>query len=125
MKPVNEQVMVITGASSGIGLATALAAADEGALLVLIEPGSTNTPFPEHARNYMDREPALPEVRQSQTRRPPLNPNNCFCGSNASSSSKKRICVPSRLRSTWRIRRISAPARRRRLGPLTSEVHVV
>src|SRR5579884_3481944 len=35
LKPLDEQVMVITGASSGIGLATALAAAKEGARLVL------------------------------------------------------------------------------------------
>ena len=35
LKPINEQVIVITGASSGIGLATALAAANEGAKLVL------------------------------------------------------------------------------------------
>jgi short-subunit dehydrogenase len=35
LKPLNEQVMVITGASSGIGLATAEAAAREGAKLVL------------------------------------------------------------------------------------------
>jgi short-subunit dehydrogenase len=35
LKPLNEQVMVITGASSGIGLATALAAAEAGAKLVL------------------------------------------------------------------------------------------
>jgi short-subunit dehydrogenase len=34
-KPLNEQVIVITGASSGIGLATALAAAEEGASVVL------------------------------------------------------------------------------------------
>lgn len=35
LKPLNEQVMVITGASSGIGLATALAAAQAGAKVVL------------------------------------------------------------------------------------------
>jgi short-subunit dehydrogenase len=35
LKPLNEQVIVITGASSGIGLATALRAADRGAKLVL------------------------------------------------------------------------------------------
>jgi short-subunit dehydrogenase len=35
LKPLNEQVMVITGASSGIGLATALAAAEAGTKLVL------------------------------------------------------------------------------------------
>ena len=34
-KPVSEQVMVITGASSGIGLATAIAAAGQGAKVVL------------------------------------------------------------------------------------------
>jgi short-subunit dehydrogenase len=36
LKPLAEQVIVITGASSGIGLATALAAADEGASVLLI-----------------------------------------------------------------------------------------
>ena len=35
LKPLNEQVMVITGASSGIGMATALAAAKKGAKVVL------------------------------------------------------------------------------------------
>lgn len=35
LKPLNEQVMVITGASSGIGLATALAATHAGVSLVL------------------------------------------------------------------------------------------
>jgi short-subunit dehydrogenase len=35
LKPLNEQVMVITGASSGIGLATAEAAAEQGVRLVL------------------------------------------------------------------------------------------
>ena len=35
LKPISEQVMVITGASSGIGLATALLAAERGAAVVL------------------------------------------------------------------------------------------
>ena len=34
-KPLSDQVIVITGASSGIGLATALAAVEEGATVVL------------------------------------------------------------------------------------------
>ncbi len=36
LKPIAQQVMVITGASSGIGLATALAAARQGARVVLV-----------------------------------------------------------------------------------------
>ena len=35
LKPINEQVMVITGASSGIGLATAQLGATRGAKVVL------------------------------------------------------------------------------------------
>ena len=35
LKPIKEQVIVITGASSGIGMATALRAAEEGAKVVL------------------------------------------------------------------------------------------
>jgi NAD(P)-dependent dehydrogenase (short-subunit alcohol dehydrogenase family) len=35
LKPLQEQVMVITGASSGIGLATARAASAEGAKVVI------------------------------------------------------------------------------------------
>ena len=28
--------------------------------VTLVQPGATDTPFPQHARKYMDREPALP-----------------------------------------------------------------
>src|SRR3712207_6583221 len=35
LKPLDEQVLVITGASSGIGLATARSAARQGAMVVL------------------------------------------------------------------------------------------
>ena len=35
LKPLDEQVIVLTGASSGIGLATAVMAAERGARLVL------------------------------------------------------------------------------------------
>jgi glycine/D-amino acid oxidase-like deaminating enzyme len=48
-RPIDEQVIVITGASSGIGLATALAAAQHGAKLVLnptlFEPGRTGSAY--------------------------------------------------------------------------------
>lgn len=36
LKPLSEQVVLITGASSGIGLATARAAAERGAAVVLV-----------------------------------------------------------------------------------------
>ena len=36
LKPLDQQIMVITGASSGIGLCTALMAAEQGARLVLV-----------------------------------------------------------------------------------------
>lgn len=39
-KPINEQVVVITGASSGIGLCTALLAAERGAEVVLVSRSS-------------------------------------------------------------------------------------
>ncbi|MDM5180851.1 SDR family NAD(P)-dependent oxidoreductase [Massilia sp. DJPM01] len=39
LKPLKEQVIVITGATSGIGLTTARMAADEGASLVLAARG--------------------------------------------------------------------------------------
>lgn len=41
LKPIGEQVIVITGASSGIGLATAEAAARAGAKLVLTARNET------------------------------------------------------------------------------------
>lgn len=93
-EPLDEQVIVVTGASSGIGLCTALLAAERGATvvllarsgraleeivaaasasgaqamgvqdadlsIVLVQPTATNTPYPQHARNYMDFEPRLP-----------------------------------------------------------------
>jgi short-subunit dehydrogenase len=40
LKPIDQQVMVITGASSGIGLCTALLAAEQGARLVLVARSS-------------------------------------------------------------------------------------
>jgi short-subunit dehydrogenase len=32
-----------------------------GVAVTLIQPGATDTPFPQHARNYMEQEPALPK----------------------------------------------------------------
>jgi short-subunit dehydrogenase len=29
--------------------------------ITLIQPGATNSPFPQHAKNHMDREPKLPK----------------------------------------------------------------
>ena len=53
LKPINEQVMVITGASSGIGLVTAKRAADRGARVVLA------------ARNERDLADAVREIRDA------------------------------------------------------------
>ncbi|WP_225763671.1 SDR family oxidoreductase [Stenotrophomonas sp. Marseille-Q4652] len=33
---------------------------DAGVSVVLVQPGATNTPYPQHARNYLDHEPKLP-----------------------------------------------------------------
>jgi len=51
LKPLREQVIVITGASSGIGLATAQAAAREGARVVL---AARNAEALEHASRDID-----------------------------------------------------------------------
>ena len=60
-KPIEEQVIVITGASSGIGLATAKLAAQKGAKVVL-----SDTPFTEHARNQLrEGESSLPSPMYS------------------------------------------------------------
>ena len=53
LRPLNEQVMVITGASSGIGLVTAKQAASHGACVVLA------------ARNAHDLERAVAEIRRA------------------------------------------------------------
>jgi NAD(P)-dependent dehydrogenase (short-subunit alcohol dehydrogenase family) len=53
LRPLNEQVIVITGASSGIGLVTAKQAAAQGARVVL------------SARNARDLEDAVAEIRRS------------------------------------------------------------
>jgi NAD(P)-dependent dehydrogenase (short-subunit alcohol dehydrogenase family) len=51
LKKINEQVIVVTGASSGIGLATALMAARHGARLVL------------NSRDELDLQQAVDRVR--------------------------------------------------------------
>ena len=53
--PISEQVMVITGASSGIGLVTAKQAAQRGACVVL------------SARNGEDLARAVEEIRQGRS----------------------------------------------------------
>jgi NAD(P)-dependent dehydrogenase (short-subunit alcohol dehydrogenase family) len=53
LKPIGEQVLVVTGASSGIGLVTAREAAKKGARVVLA------------ARNEADLERAVSEIRES------------------------------------------------------------
>ncbi|GGJ99608.1 SDR family oxidoreductase [Pseudomonas matsuisoli] len=52
LKPLNEQVIVITGASSGIGLATAEAAARAGARLVLVSRNETALAEIEHRLDH-------------------------------------------------------------------------
>ena len=34
---------------------------DEDLSIVLVQPTATNTPYPQHARNYLDHEPKLPD----------------------------------------------------------------
>lgn len=34
---------------------------DEDLSIVLVQPTATNTPYPQHARNYLDHEPRLPD----------------------------------------------------------------
>ncbi len=34
---------------------------DEDIAIVLVQPTATNTPYPQHARNYLDHEPKLPD----------------------------------------------------------------
>jgi NAD(P)-dependent dehydrogenase (short-subunit alcohol dehydrogenase family) len=48
LKPLDQQVMVITGGTSGIGLATARRAADMGSRLVLA--AATRRPWPRSRR---------------------------------------------------------------------------
>ena len=59
LKPLDQQVIVLTGASSGIGLCTALMAAKSGARLVLVSPvpheHKDGLPDPAAHRANLDR----------------------------------------------------------------------
>jgi short-subunit dehydrogenase len=60
-KPINEQVIVITGASSGIGLATALTAADQGASVVAAARSEqTLQELAEHINQHNGKAIAVP-----------------------------------------------------------------
>lgn len=73
LKPVSEQIIVITGASSGIGLATARRAADSGARVVLV------------ARNVQALEEAVEQIRLKGGRAA------CFAADIADEGASERI----------------------------------
>lgn len=75
LKPLNQQVVVITGASSGIGLATAMLAAERGAKLVLIARSAKtlNTTISKLAPSLGDKMSAKRGSGQRE-RIPPLHP---------------------------------------------------
>lgn len=70
--------------------------------VTLIEPGATDTPFPQHARNYMDREPALPKPLDD-----PYDVADAILG--AATSNKRTVRVSSRAKLDAAMARFAPP----------------